>query len=254
MDKAMSSSDADADAHVGFVTSELGTSLGEILRILLGTTLLPHLSSLVVSFVLPKSDSKASLTWTKALIEFPFIVFFPLLMVTFLSGEEGRSQDWTNLLGIFFSTAFLTAVAIVLKWDKKLGKWKGMREFWTRIRDRPIISHKPIKNEAEGKMKIPFITNYRAIVIYVTVIAILAVDFPIFPRRFAKTKKYGYSLMDIGTGSFIFANGIIAPESKGRRSNVRKSLISSIPLFVLGIVRLISVKGRIKEEGIRFNK
>jgi phosphatidylinositol glycan class W len=32
----------------------------------------------------------------------------------------------------------------------------------------------------------------------VTAICILGVDFPIFPRRFAKTADYGYGLMDLG--------------------------------------------------------
>jgi hypothetical protein len=34
----------------------------------------------------------------------------------------------------------------------------------------------------------------------VTAICILGVDFPIFPRRFAKTADYGYGLMDLGKG------------------------------------------------------
>ena len=41
-----------------------------------------------------------------------------------------------------------------------------------------------------------------------TLICILAVDFPIFPRRMAKTETYGISLMDIGIGLFIICSGI----------------------------------------------
>ena len=45
---------------------------------------------------------------------------------------------------------------------------------------------------------IDYITNYRSSMLIVTAICILAVDFPIFPRRFGKTENFGFGLMDIG--------------------------------------------------------
>jgi len=53
----------------------------------------------------------------------------------------------------------------------------------------------------------------------VTAVCILGVDFPVFPRRFAKTETFGFGLMDIGVGSFIFATGLVSQEArKGIRS------------------------------------
>ena len=52
--------------------------------------------------------------------------------------------------------------------------------------------------------KLAYLTNYRASMLLVTAICILGVDFRVFPRRFAKTEEFGFGLMDIGVGSFVF--------------------------------------------------
>ena len=55
---------------------------------------------------------------------------------------------------------------------------------------------------SDGKI-IDYITNYRSSMLIVTAICILAVDFPIFPRRFGKTENFGFGLMDIGNISSL---------------------------------------------------
>lgn len=42
-----------------------------------------------------------------------------------------------------------------------------------------------------------FVTAFRAGVMLTTCIAILAVDFPVFPRRFAKTETFGTSVVSM---------------------------------------------------------
>ena len=52
----------------------------------------------------------------------------------------------------------------------------------------PHRQHSPI-------VKLPALTTYRAHMILMTVLSILAVDFPVFPRSLAKCETYGVSLV-----------------------------------------------------------
>ena len=52
------------------------------------------------------------------------------------------------------------------------------------------------------------LSSYRASLALATLAAILGVDFPAFPRRYAKAEAYGTGLMDAGVGSFVAASGL----------------------------------------------
>lgn len=116
--------------------------------------------------------------------------------------------------------------------------------------------------------RLPFLTVTRTYVNLFSAIAILAVDFTIFPRRFAKAETYGSGLMDIGVGLFMMAHGTTAPEARyknassaGLRSYVKMLVLTVrnvLPLFVLGMLRLLAVKStgyqeHVTEYGVHWN-
>ncbi|KAI9032439.1 GWT1-domain-containing protein [Hyaloraphidium curvatum] len=92
---------------------------------------------------------------------------------------------------------------------------------------------------------LPPVLAYRSTMMLLTCASILAVDFPSFPRRFAKCEDAGTSLMDMGVGSFVFSNGLVAgrPRSAEGRPRRAGSWRSSLPVFGLGVLRALSTRG-----------
>lgn len=120
-----------------------------------------------------------------------------------------------------------------------------------------------IQSRAESKM-VPFVTIFRVLVNVKTAISILAVDFSVFPRRYAKTETYGTGVMDFGVGAYVMANALVCPEARGKNiqgskiSHVLKQAVSVWPLVLLGFVRLASVKSsgyheHVTEYGVHWN-
>ena len=77
-------------------------------------------------------------------------------------------------------------------------------------------------------------------------VSILAVDFPLFPRRFAKTETFGKSLMDVGVGAIVISMGLVHGKLLGKPlsfgSMIGKAVRGSVPLLLIGSLRFWTVK------------
>lgn len=99
----------------------------------------------------------------------------------------------------------------------------------------------------------------RSLVNLMTAVCILAVDFKCFPRKLAKTETFGFGLMDVGVGLFVFINGLVAKDiPKFTRDAFRRSVTSSWPLFALGLLRFvvtreIDYQTHVSEYGVHWN-
>ncbi|KAL3497812.1 hypothetical protein ACH5RR_040544 [Cinchona calisaya] len=103
------------------------------------------------------------------------------------------------------------------------------------------------------------VSSYRVSMMLVTCLSILAVDFKIFPRRYAKTETYGTSLMDLGVGSFVLANSLVSRQARGNSTVTLGNVVRSCsPLILLGFARLIFTSGvdyqvHVGEYGVHWN-
>lgn len=218
-----------------FVSFHGGTTPQEIIF-----TLLPNVCSILLTVTTLGVIGKSTHRNVKVVIEFLLTVIPTILCCTILS--EHISIVCVTMISI-------SVLNIMLLGSKKIKP--------SSLAMRSITG------------KRPFINNFRALTNIVTAICILAIDFQAFPRKFAKTEVFGYSLMDTGAGLFILSNALVAPETRdlsvNRRArfhetlkNMKNCIQSCIPLLVLGFGRFVAIEyigyqKHVTEYGIHWN-
>lgn len=160
----------------------------------------------------------------------------------------------------------LASVAVAMAWRHDDGKSVASA---SSIESREL--HETWRSESI-KMIQDAISMHRANVMLMTCLAILAVDFPVFPRKYGKTEVYGTSLMDAGVGSIILCSSYVEGvkqmqsaryrQGTGRQRLLKESSFSSllriVMLLVLGIgrpvvVSLIGYHVHVGEYGMHWN-
>ncbi|XP_061343865.1 uncharacterized protein At4g17910 [Gastrolobium bilobum] len=165
----------------------------------------------------------ATLSLDFLVIIVPMLLFFTVL------------ADWTYILASLFTIVTLLYIAA-----KRSGG-------------------SSLSFEGEPNSLRAYVTSYRVVVMIITFLCILAVDFRIFPRRYAKTETYGTSLMDLGVGAFVLANSLVSRHARNITSvNWKTAIISISPLIILGFLRLITTTGvdyqvHVGEYGVHWN-
>ncbi|KAJ2686831.1 Glucosaminyl phosphatidylinositol (GlcN-PI) nositol acylation protein [Coemansia spiralis] len=108
------------------------------------------------------------------------------------------------------------------------------------------------KSYVPGKVTAkPYLSIYRAEMMLLTCFCILAVDFNVFPLKFAKVETFGTSIMDLGVGSFVFSAGVVGvkaflpryvdgkPKTTSLSYQLKAGLWTAFPLLALGVARLV---------------
>ncbi|PLB37079.1 GWT1-domain-containing protein [Aspergillus candidus] len=110
----------------------------------------------------------------------------------------------------------------------------------------------PSNKRAGRRHQYLFISHHRGALMMLVCLAILAVDFQVFPRSLAKTENWGISVMDFFAGSFVFSSGFIS--HKSTRNRARRSFYLTIfGLLRLGALNLFNYQQHTSEYGVHWN-
>ncbi|KAG9016056.1 Glucosaminyl phosphatidylinositol (GlcN-PI) nositol acylation protein [Tulasnella sp. 427] len=240
------------EAKEAFVSHTTGSSLSQILQISSVTV-----ASLTLYFSLstrfPPSSTSFSQPSNRFAIETATLVA-PILFALTISAERPLWLTLAALVGAFmlsFQPRYTTFISPKRRDSMRL----------------PPTPTTPTSQIPISILPLPSLTIYRANMMLLTVICILAVDFPVFPRMLAKCETWGVSIMDLGVGSFVFSQGLVsaipflkdptyaaAPVGPKLLATVKKTA----PVLALGLVRVILVKGtdypeHVTEYGVHWN-
>uniref|UniRef100_A0A915PSH3 Phosphatidylinositol-glycan biosynthesis class W protein n=1 Tax=Setaria digitata TaxID=48799 RepID=A0A915PSH3_9BILA len=186
--------------------------------------------------------------WLKFVLDFFFMVIPAILSLTLFS-------DHISVILLLQSVALLSLITFSLCEYCFIAREKPtLRQIFSQVVD---DQHSPTK----------FVTYMRSMGLITTAIAILSVDFDVFPRRFGKTYTYGRSVMDLGTATSVYCSAVVDvfkdflirnKFSPSQRRHFSRKYSSSIILLCLGfgrscILYLLNYPIQITEYGVHWN-
>lgn len=169
---------------------------------------------------------------------------------------------WMYPYGVAYLVGQLVMSVIMMRWKNESGTTRALQ---------PSTNSSSDATDDVLQSRRLAVTVYRSSLMYLTCVAILAVDFHVFPRQHVKTETAGYSLMDLGAASFVVAAGMVSPKARRRRrqmlavehsSNTQhsstKHLRRMLPVVAMGMLRLLTHKEldyqeHVSEYGVHWN-
>ncbi|TYH01217.1 hypothetical protein ES288_A09G040000v1 [Gossypium darwinii] len=164
-----------------FVSNLPGSSMLEVSALLNNVALLMLLRHTFCSQTVNDTCRSLKSYLASVALDYVFIVLPTLLIFTVLA-------EWVYIcmIGLLFLLIFFTAVK---------------RTYSLPYMEGPNASRASI-------------SSYRVVMMFITCLCILAVDFRIYPREYAKTETYVTSLMDLGVGSFVLMNAVTSRQAR----------------------------------------
>uniref|UniRef100_A0A914VQN9 Phosphatidylinositol-glycan biosynthesis class W protein n=1 Tax=Plectus sambesii TaxID=2011161 RepID=A0A914VQN9_9BILA len=237
-----------SDRQVAFVSGHNGTTQMEVIWV----NLIGPVSILLRNLAIPWlfvgrrfASGRIKDTSLKLLLDFIFTIMPTVLVMGSWSGQA-RMVCLAEILCVLSLLLFCFCEYVFISRDKP------------KLRD--VINH--VTDDQRRPM---FFTYFRAVVLISTGVAILAVDFPVFPRRFAKTELYGHSVMDVGTACFVYITALTSSDVRKHADHhdsapprLLARLRSALPLTVIGVGRSLIIKAigyheHVTEYGIHWN-
>lgn len=234
--------------HEQFMQNHNGTTAAEVMQVIfpstIGIFISTSLCAVLTYLITQKLLAPLKLvTWLQFLVDFVIIVV-PIVLCATICSDRHTVVSLILFLGLCICVAYYGILC---------------RQMCLKDTVTPLLSTLVMPD------KRPCVTNFRAIMNLATAICILAVDFKVFPRRFAKTETFGYGLMDTGVGLFVICNAIVTPEALGYKVKSQtsagvmwKTVKNSVSLLVLGsgrffVTKQIDYQMHVSEYGVHWN-
>ncbi|TMS33877.1 hypothetical protein L596_001566 [Steinernema carpocapsae] len=197
------------DVREQFVSGHNGTKQIEVFAVQLVAPLAVLCRNLILRWAFLGSQPFSNCHWSKFWLDFFLLVTPMLLSLTLMSSFV--------VLLVLLQLAVVVIVTIFF-----------LCEYYLYNKERPPLQQVANQVIAPEMGPTTFFTYLRSMLMVYTCLAILAVDFQVFPRRFAKTETYGHSVMDIGTSAFVFVIGAAETIRMSRKDTNRNSLRSLV--------------------------